>query len=154
MTAGSGSETAALAQAARQQWLGVLARAQRDELEQHAAAAALPEFIWLRRPEVGMVMLRGRAGGTGAPFNLGEATVTRCAVRAGTAVGTGHVLGRDPRRAELVARLDAALQDPARQAALIRGVIAPLEQAQRARRDAASRAAATSKVEFFTLVRE
>ncbi len=154
MTAGSGSEAAAVAQAARQHWLGVLARAPREDLERHADALDLPAFTWLRRPETGMVMLRGRAGGTGQPFNLGEATVTRCAVRAGNAVGTAHVLGRDGRRAELVARLDAALQDPARQAALINAVIAPLEQAQRARREAASRAAATTKVEFFTLVRE
>ncbi len=164
MTAGSGSETAALAQAARQHWLGVLARARRDELERHVEALTLPAFTWLRRPEVGMVMLRGRAGGTGQPFNLGEATVTRCAVRAGNAVGTGHVLGRDARHAELVARLDAALQDAAlqdaalkdsaQQAALIDAVIAPLKDMQRARREAASRAAATTKVEFFTLVRE
>ncbi len=154
MTARSGSETAALAQATRQHWLGVLARARRDELERQVAAVALPAFTWLRRPEVGMVMLRGRAGGTGQPFNLGEATVTRCAVRAGNAVGAAHVLGRDARHAELIARLDAALQDPAQQAALIEAVVAPLEQAQHARREAASRAAATTKVEFFTLVRE
>lgn len=153
MTAGSAPETAALAEAARQRWLGVLARARRDELAPHVQAAQLPVFTWLRRPEVGMVMLRGRAGGTGEQFNLGEATMTRCALRAADRVGTGHVLGRDARHAELVARLDAALQDPARQAALLAQVIEPLAQAQQTRREHASRAAAATKVEFFTLVR-
>ena len=35
----------------------------------------------LRRPEKGLAMLRGRIGGEGAPFNIGEATVTRAAVQ-------------------------------------------------------------------------
>jgi alpha-D-ribose 1-methylphosphonate 5-triphosphate synthase subunit PhnG len=153
MTAGSTNETSALAQAARQRWLGVLARAPRDELVRQVEAVPLPAFTWLRRPEVGMVMLRGRAGGTGEPFNLGEATVTRCALRAGDYVGSGHVLGRDTRHAELVARLDAALQDTAQQARLLAQVVEPLAQAQQARRDSASRGAAATRVEFFTLVR-
>jgi alpha-D-ribose 1-methylphosphonate 5-triphosphate synthase subunit PhnG len=145
MTAGSTNETSALAQAARQRWLGVLVRAPRDELVRQVEAVPLPAFIWLRRPEVGMVMLRGRAGGTGQPFNLGEATVTRCALRAGDYVGSGHVLGRDARHAEL--------QDPAQQARLLAQVVEPLAQAQQVRRDSASRAAAATRVEFFTLVR-
>jgi alpha-D-ribose 1-methylphosphonate 5-triphosphate synthase subunit PhnG len=154
MTAGSSEEGRALERGARQRWLGVLARASRTELAAHVDALRLPAFTWLRRPEVGMVMLRGRAGGTGQPFNLGEATVTRCALRAGQLVGTGYVLGRDAQRAEQVARLDAALQDRAVQEALLRDVIEPLARAQRERLDAASRAAAATKVEFFTLVRE
>jgi alpha-D-ribose 1-methylphosphonate 5-triphosphate synthase subunit PhnG len=153
MTAGSTNETSALAQAARQRWLGVLARAPRDELVRQVEAVPLPAFTWLRRPEVGMVMLRGRVGGTGQPFNLGEATVTRCALRAGDYVGSGHVLGRDTRHAELVARLDAALQDTAQQARLLALVVEPLAQAQQVRRDSASRSAAATRVEFFTLVR-
>ena len=36
------------------------------------AAVTRPAFTWLRAPEVGSVMVRGRAGGTGAPFNLGD----------------------------------------------------------------------------------
>lgn len=141
-------------QSLRQRWLRVLAGAQDEELEQQASRHVLPAFEWLRPPEVGMVMLRARAGGTGLAFNLGEATVTRCTLRAGDTVGTGHVLGRDPRRAELVARLDAALQDPERHGVLMRTVVEPLEAAKRARRDARSQAAAQTKVEFMTLVRE
>src|SRR5258708_28323405 len=66
----------------RKRWMGILARTPREELE--SAWAGLddrPVYKWLRRPEIGLVMVRGRAGGTGQPFNLGEMTVTRCAVR-------------------------------------------------------------------------
>src|SRR3546814_2959337 len=68
--------------AARRRWLSVLAKAGLDELE--AAWAGLGErldYEWLRRPEIGMVMVRARAGGTGEQFNLGQMTVTRCALK-------------------------------------------------------------------------
>jgi alpha-D-ribose 1-methylphosphonate 5-triphosphate synthase subunit PhnG len=66
----------------RKAWLSLLATAPEGR-----AAALLdtlgerPGFTWLRAPEIGSVMVRGRAGGTGAPFNLGEMTVTRCALK-------------------------------------------------------------------------
>ena len=101
-----------------------------------------------------MVMLRGRVGGTGDAFNLGEATVTRCALRVGSgALGVGYTLGRDRRKAELVALFDALLQDETRQVHLQQTVLEPLARQQAAQRDAASRSAAASKVEFFTFVR-
>ncbi len=101
-----------------------------------------------------MLMLRGRVGGTGDAFNLGEASVTRCALRVGSgALGVGYTLGRDRRKAELIAIFDALLQDEARHADIESGVIAPLARQQLAQRESASRAAAASKVEFFTFVR-
>jgi len=101
-----------------------------------------------------MVMLRGRVGGTGDAFNLGEASVTRCALRMGAgALGVGYTLGRDRRKAELIAIFDALLQDEARQDQLQRELIEPLARQQAAQRDAASRSVAASKVEFFTFVR-
>lgn len=139
--------------AARRHWLAVLARAQRGELEQAVARAAPPRHELVRAPECGMVMVRGRTGGTGQPFNLGEATVTRCAARIGEHLGVGYLLGRDHRRAECIALLDALLQDPARRSALLREVVEPLAQAQARERAARSREAAASRVEFFTLVR-
>jgi alpha-D-ribose 1-methylphosphonate 5-triphosphate synthase subunit PhnG len=155
MTARSDSEAAAVAQALRRRWLGILACSERAALEPLAAAADLAECQWLRRPEVGMVMLRGRMGGTGAQFNLGEATVTRCTLKSEAGhLGCGHVLGRDARHAELMARVDATLQDPAAQARLLHAVIEPLAAALEQRRDRASRQAASTRVEFFTLVRE
>jgi len=142
-------------QGARQRWLGVLSRAGRDELERALTALAdLPPIEHVRPPEPGMVMLRGRVGGTGDAFNLGEATVTRCAVRVGAgALGVGYTLGRDRRKAELVALFDALLQDETRQARLLRELITPMQQGQAAGRAATSRSAAASKVEFFTFVR-
>jgi alpha-D-ribose 1-methylphosphonate 5-triphosphate synthase subunit PhnG len=131
----------------RRRWLSVLAKATTEELEAIRPEAGLE---LLRAPEIGLVMVRGRAGATGRRFNLGEVTVTRCAVRAadGT-IGHGHVQGRDKRKARLVAELDAVLQtspDPL-------AVIAPLARAQEARRAAVARKAAATRVEFFTLVR-
>lgn len=139
----------------RQRWLAVLARAAVEPLERAAARwqpGAGSQLV--RQPECGMVMLRGRVGGTGDAFNLGEATVTRCAVRVGEHLGVGYVLGRDSRRAQLVALLDALLQDPRLQADLLCEVVEPLARQQAGEREARSREVAASKVEFFTMVRE
>ncbi len=142
------------AQTARQRWMGVLARASRADLETAMAGLSdLPREDVLRPAETGTVMLEGRAGGTGRRFNAGEAAVTRCVVRLGGFPGFSYALGRDRVKAQLAARLDALLQDPARREVLLATVIAPLEQAQAQARDIASRKAAATKVEFFTLVR-
>lgn len=140
---------------ARKRWLAVLARASRTELEAaHSCLPELPAMQQVRPAESGMVMLRGRVGGTGDAFNLGEASVTRCALRFGAgALGVGYALGRDKRKAELIAALDAVLQDDAHRERLMREVIEPLAQQQAAQRDAKSRASASSAVEFFTFVR-
>ncbi len=143
---------AGFATADRQHWMGVLARAGACALRQYLAdAPALPPHTVLRGPEVGLAMVRGRAGGGGAPFNLGEMTVTRCTVRAGGFAGHAYRAGRDTEAAELAARLDAALQDPALRPALQASVIAPLAGVESARRDALARRAAATKVDFFTM---
>jgi alpha-D-ribose 1-methylphosphonate 5-triphosphate synthase subunit PhnG len=139
--------------AARQRWMSVLARASADAIAaQLEAAPALPPSTVLRGPESGLVMMRGRAGGGGSPFNLGEMSVTRCTVRnAAGFVGHAYVQGRDQRQARLAAELDAALQDPAHHAALEQAVIAPLAAAQQAARDEAAAKAAATRVQFFTM---
>jgi alpha-D-ribose 1-methylphosphonate 5-triphosphate synthase subunit PhnG len=137
----------------RRRWMSILARAGAAEIAARLDGLhPLPPHRRLRGPETGLVMVRGRAGGDGAPFNLGEMTVTRCAVRLedGT-VGHGYVAGRDARQAELAALLDALLQDEARRPALEAAVIAPLAAAQSARREARARRAAATRVEFFTM---
>jgi alpha-D-ribose 1-methylphosphonate 5-triphosphate synthase subunit PhnG len=146
-------ETLTIAPALRRQWLAVLARAQTQQLaELLPPALTTPHFI--RAAEIGMVMLRARAGGSGEAFNLGEASVTRCALRFGNGpLGVGYTLGRDRPKAELIASFDALLQDPLRHAELFVTVIEPLAAAQAQARQAASRAAAESRVEFFTFVR-
>ena len=137
----------------RQRWMAVLARSSADEISTLLVdCPPLPTYRRLRGPEAGLVMVQGRQGGGGGPFNLGEMTVTRCTVR--TECGrTGHayIAGRDARQAELAAVLDALLQDPERNAALTRQVIDPLAAMQQERRDQTARKAAATKVQFFTL---
>jgi len=135
--------------------MSVLAQAPVSEVEAHwRAVANPPAYRMLRWPETGLVMVRGRAGGTGTRFNVGEMTVTRCALQLEDgAVGLAYVRGRDRRHAELAALFDALLQDPARRDALERAVVTPLAGAQAARRLAAAERVAPSRVEFFTMVR-
>jgi alpha-D-ribose 1-methylphosphonate 5-triphosphate synthase subunit PhnG len=107
----------------------------------------------LRAPETGLVMVRGRIGGDGAPFNLGEATVTRAAVALPSGeVGFGHVLGREKERAHLAALADALWQAPATRAA-VEQVLAPIRLRLAAADDLKSRQAAATRVDFFTMVR-
>ncbi len=141
--------------AARRRWMSVFALASTEELQARwATLAEPPRYLRLRGPEIGLVMVRGRAGGTGARFNLGEMTVTRCTVQLddGT-LGHAWIGGRDRRHAELAAVFDALLQDPTRAAALSARVVEPLAEAREERRQAAAARAAASRVEFFTLVR-
>ncbi|MGG7645542.1 phosphonate C-P lyase system protein PhnG [Rhodovulum sp. YNF3179] len=138
----------------RKGWMSLLARAPADRLEQLWQGAGLaPAFAWLRAPEVGGVMVRGRMGGTGQPFNLGEMTVTRCALRLeGGAVGHGYVQGRDKAHAERAALCDALMQTDAA-TDLREAVLAPLAAEMAESRAARARKAAATKVDFFTMVR-
>jgi alpha-D-ribose 1-methylphosphonate 5-triphosphate synthase subunit PhnG len=136
--------------AARRRWMAVLARSDAAELSERLGA--LPEYRVLRGPEAGLVMVRGRTGGGGAPFNLGEMTATRCTVRTDTGcVGHAYIAGRNERLAELAALTDALLQDPTRQNALMEEVIEPLAAMQQERRDAVSAKAAATRVQFFAM---
>jgi alpha-D-ribose 1-methylphosphonate 5-triphosphate synthase subunit PhnG len=140
---------------ARQRWMSVLALASTDDLERGWSDLAVrPGYRRVRGPEVGLVMVRARAGGTGARFNLGEMTVTRCSVELedGT-MGHAYAGGRDRRHAELSAVFDALLQRPATTELLQGTLVEPLARAQNARRQATATRAAASRVEFFTMVR-
>src|ERR1700676_5003636 len=99
---------------ARRHWMSVLARAPAEAIESALTGEGpLPVWTRVRGPETGLVMVRGRAGGSGSPFNLGEMTVTRCTVRLGSGVaGHAYIAGRDERRAELAAGADGLLEDP------------------------------------------
>jgi alpha-D-ribose 1-methylphosphonate 5-triphosphate synthase subunit PhnG len=100
------------------------------------------------------VMVRGRIGGDGAPFNLGEATVSRAAVRLSTGeVGFGYTLGRSREKARLIALCDAMVQRPEFTDAVEREVIAPLRAAVIARRNRRAVETAATRVDFYTLVR-
>src|SRR3712207_5372207 len=134
----------------RRAWMAVLARAEAGEiLRRLEALPPLPPHTRLRGPEIGLVMARGRQGGDGAPFNLGEMTVTRCTVGVGGAfVGHANVAGRDKEKAELAAVLDAALQDRALRPALLRAGVEPLAAAQAERAARTARKAAATRVDF------
>ena len=135
----------------RQRWMAVLARAPFPALSAAAVGLVLP-YTTLRGPELGLVMVRGRAGGAGAAFNVGEATIARCTVRSAAGyIGHAYCLGRDLAQAELAAALDAALQDPAHATAIEDAVILPLAAAQATRRQSVAERAAATQVQFFTL---
>ena len=149
----AGSSDAAIA--ARRAAMAVLAEADTDSLAGLVSQLhGVPAHDDARKPETGLVMVRGRIGGDGRPFNVGEATVSRAAVRLESGeIGFGYVLGRDVEKARLVALCDALMQHPGHRPDLETVVLEPL----RSRRDderaqAAARTAAT-KVDFFTLVR-
>jgi len=141
-------------EAARKGWMSLLATAPEARLTAlFDTLAAQPDHDWLRAPETGGVMVRGRTGGTGAPFNMGEMTVTRCTLKiADGTVGHGYVQGRSKHQAELAAKLDAMMQTEAA-AEVEDKILTLLRQEKAAARDARAAKAAATKVDFFTMVR-
>ena len=132
----------------------VLAHSDAAEIAVRLQAMVLPAFENLREPENGLVMVRGRIGGDGAPFNIGEATVSRAAVRLSSGeVGFGYVLGRDGDKARMVALCDALIQASDHAATIEAQVVAPLQAAMMARREQRAAQAAATRVDFYTMVR-
>ncbi len=141
-------------QAQRKAAMAVLAHAEAGEIAARLRNFTLPAHQDLRAPENGLVMLRGRIGGDGAPFNLGEATVSRAAVRlASGEVGFGYTLGRDGEKARLIALCDALVQSRDFGGLVERGVIAPLREQLMVKRKQAAEETAATKVDFYTMVR-
>lgn len=139
----------------REEWMGVLARAPDGLLAAvWSATGREPGYTWVRSPEIGTVMVRGRQGATGGAFNLGEMTVTRCTLQLESGqVGHAYVPGRNGEKATIAALCDALMQDPDEAEDLRRQVIEPLiDAAEEAAEQRAAKAAAT-KVEFFTMAR-
>ncbi|WP_245503962.1 phosphonate C-P lyase system protein PhnG [Rhizobium laguerreae] len=139
----------------RAAWMTLLAEAPVQELEAHWGQVAHPTFAWIRRPESGSAMVRGRASGTGMQFNLGDVTVTKCTLQLRTGeIGVSYVMGRNKRHAALAALFDAMLQnegksgEPATQA-----FIAALDQSRTRRHQAIVAETKTSKVDFTMLAR-
>jgi alpha-D-ribose 1-methylphosphonate 5-triphosphate synthase subunit PhnG len=138
----------------RQAWMRILALSSWNDLKSCTDRLATPDFDVIRPPETGLVMLRGRMGGTGAAFNLGEATVTRCAVRSAEGhEGHAYVMGRNQAHVKMAAVCDALLQDAGHRAAIEAQVLEPLQKLLAERHSLAARKAAATKVDFFTLVR-
>src|ERR1700716_4261722 len=141
-------------QAQRKAAMAVLAHSDAAEISGRLGEIALPAHEELREPENGLVMVRGRIGGDGAPFNLGEATVARAAVRLSTGeVGFGYTLGRDRRKARMIALCDALIQSDEFAEAVEAEVIAPLRTQMISERDRRAAQTAATRVDFYTLVR-
>ncbi|MGV3552750.1 phosphonate C-P lyase system protein PhnG [Rhizobium sp.] len=147
-------QTAETAGPDRRRIMEALAKADQSLLEEiWAGLAPQPIHSAVRGPETGLVMIRGRIGGGGAPFNLGEATVSRATIRLESGeIGFGQTLGLAPRKAELAALFDA-LSQRAEFSGLVSELVASIEagiaddDAEHLRRTAATR------VDFFTMVR-
>ncbi|MBD0336719.1 MAG: phosphonate C-P lyase system protein PhnG [Cyanobacteria bacterium Co-bin13] len=144
----------------RQIWMATLAKAPAEQLEQCLAGLGnLPAYDLLRPAETGLAMVRGRAGGTGQAFNLGEMTMTRCVVQlAGSASdppisGFSYVAGRSKRHAELAALCDALLQHTNWHETVWANVIEPIQTALERQRQQQTRQVEATRVNFFTMVR-
>lgn len=142
-------------EAARKLAMAALAMAPAGELKRLCREAGLPgDAQMLRGPETGLVTVRGRIGGGGAPFNFGEATVTRATVRlTGGEVGHAYALGRDKEKVRLSAIADALWQNPAHRADIEEKIIEPLRAAQREVDGRRRAETAATRVDFFTMVR-
>ena len=138
----------------RKEWLSLMATSNGARLAALWEAVGLtPDFTMLRQPEIGAVMVRARAGGTGNVFNLGEMTVTRTSLRlADGTIGHGWCQGRDRTQAKTAALLDALMQGP-NAARLETAVLTPLRKARAERRRSRAERAAATKVDFFTMAR-
>lgn len=134
--------------------ISLLARATGEELG--AVLRPLPEVASakpVRGPETGLIMLRGRIGGGGNPFNLGEATVTRATVRLSTGeIGHAQRLGTDSEATRLCAIADA-LGETDRHQALIEALLSTIETRLADEASVLERETAATRVDFFTLVR-
>ncbi|KIN71016.1 phosphonate C-P lyase system protein PhnG [Sulfitobacter guttiformis] len=141
-------------QVRRKEWLGLLARSSAADVANGWRALGLVQkHTVLRAPEIGGVMVRGRAGAVGAPFNLGEMTVTRASVKlpCGT-VGHGYVQGRSKDHALHAAVIDALMQtDEADR--IDAELLTALRDAKVAVMSKRAAKAAATKVDFFTMVR-
>lgn len=139
----------------RQRVARLLAHATAQELlAAWGRLADKPDAKPVRGPETGLVMVRGRIGGGGAPFNLGEATVTRATVLlpSGTA-GHANALGTDKAKARLAAIFDALWQEEASQVFVEREILTPVEARLAAEDQQKAEETAATRVDFFTMVR-
>jgi alpha-D-ribose 1-methylphosphonate 5-triphosphate synthase subunit PhnG len=141
-------------QAQRKAAMAVLAHCDAADIARTLDAVALPVHENLREPENGLLMVRGRVGGDGAPFNLGEATVSRAAVRLSTGeVGFGYTLGRDQAKARMIALCDALIQCVDHAGTVEAKVLAPLRTQLMSERKRRAMETAATRVDFYTLVR-
>ena len=139
----------------RQRLMRICAQARLEELSAALESLApLPAIEVVRPPEIGLVMLRGRIGGDGRPFNAGEASMTRAVVRlASGELGFSYLLGRSVERVRLAAIVDALGQITDFRERIEAALVVPVTQRVEAERAVQRAETAATRVQFFTLVR-
>ncbi|NTF53428.1 phosphonate C-P lyase system protein PhnG [Agrobacterium rhizogenes] len=155
MNSAQRQEVAAQERRERKRTADLLARAERDELDTAwEALSEKPAIQPVRGPETGLVMVRGRIGGGGAPFNLGEVTVTRATIRlASGTVGHAHALGTDREKVRLAAIFDALWHQPATKDFVEKAILLPITERIAGRDRQRAEETAATRVDFFTMVR-
>ncbi|TVO77862.1 phosphonate C-P lyase system protein PhnG [Sedimenticola selenatireducens] len=139
----------------RQHWMSVMAKAPSEKLIELASSfIKSDDFKTIRAPEIGLAQIRGRMGGTGNTFNLGDTTITRCVVQSTAGhYGYAFIRGRDKAHAQCAAKLDALMQQSTLASAIDAQVIEPLQQQWNAQQKHKRSETDATKVKFFTLVR-
>lgn len=141
--------------ALRQSLMKACASATEGELAEIVARFDVgADAVDVRKPETGMVMIRGKMGGDGAAFNAGEATVTRAVIRLGCGtLGFSYLLGRSTERARLAAIIDALGQNEANVGRLKVEFLRPVMRRRIGERAERRAETAATRVNFFTMVR-
>ncbi|MGS2716621.1 phosphonate C-P lyase system protein PhnG [Eionea flava] len=146
----------------RQQLLSILSVSSSNDLLHYWDALSITaRYETLKKPEVGMVMVRAKTGGTGSPFNMGEMTVTRSVVSlqhvnghsCDAIIGFGYTAGRQKEKAECIAVIDACCQLSDYQALIFEQLLVPLQAIKSDKNRAHADKVDTTKVNFFTMVR-
>ncbi|WP_417882815.1 phosphonate C-P lyase system protein PhnG [Vibrio rumoiensis] len=139
----------------RQQWMSTLATADFEQLNQlWKTQSFTPSYQLIRAPEIGLAQVQARMGGTGNRFNVADVTVTRCVVKLESGdLGYSYLSGRNKPHAELAAVIDGLMQSKRYQQELMLSIIEPLHATRMQKHQMRQQQVASSKVDFFTLVR-
>jgi len=139
----------------RKAWMGLLSCADPEDLETiRKNLDALIDYIYIVKPETGMIMVQAKADGSKQRFNLGETTISRCILKVrGQYLGASWIMGSSLKHAELAALFDALLQDPEYNKKLTIPLLQLLQEKEKTKNAKIARDAVDTKVEFFTLKR-
>ena len=138
----------------RKQWLSSLATADENYLISLWDNLNMKiEYNWLREPEIGSIMVQGKAGATGDNFNVGEVTITRCSLNLDKKIqGHCYVQGRNKYKSKIAALCDALMQTEKKEI-IKRNIIDKLIKYKNNKRNEILSKTEATKVDFFTLVR-
>ncbi|CAH0530299.1 phosphonate C-P lyase system protein PhnG [Vibrio hippocampi] len=139
----------------RSTWMSVLAQSQFGDLERLWLQQQIEaDYQIIRQPEMGLAQVRARMGGTGRSFNMGDTTLTRAVVKLSSGeMGYSYLQGRNKAHAELAAVIDGLLQTQRFHESLTSTLIEPLAAIKQERDQQRAKEVASSKVDFFTMVR-